>query len=187
MSEIQAMQIIQKVLEKLDRKERERVLTWACSKFADQNEAPVTESAPTAQSHIATAVKVANESRKSEFDIVSSLEAEFEPEDGVSAKYFVRHAKPQTNKVKCLLATYYLQVLRGYKPISIDCIYTFFRHVGWPMPSDLRNSVHQAGKKGYLVTSHSADLQVTELGIDAVENGNAGSQISQPAHLSPGA
>ncbi len=110
MSEIQAMQIIQKVLEKLDRKERERVLTWACSKFADQNEAPVTESAPTAQSHIATAVKVANESRKSEFDIVSSLEAEFEPEDGVSAKYFVRHAKPQTNKVKCLLATYYLQV-----------------------------------------------------------------------------
>ena len=55
-------------------------------------------------------------------------------------------------------------------PVTADHIYTAFKGLAWRVPSDLVNTLQQAGSKGWLDTANSADIKVTPMGENLVEH-----------------
>lgn len=75
---------------------------------------------------------------------------------------FAESKKPSNNGEKNLVAVYWLINMRKPEaPATLDQVYTCFREVGWRVPEDLRNSLAQAGTKGWLDTRSASDLKVT--------------------------
>ena len=58
------------------------------------------------------------------------------------------------------------------RSITVNHVYTFFNAVGWEVPSDLANTIHQAGSVGYLRTSNTSDLWVEDYGYEIIEDGD---------------
>lgn len=88
-----------------------------------------------------------------------------------SLKDFVAEKQPTTVLDKVLIAVYWLtRVREGDKPATLEGVYTCFKHMEWPIPSDLANTTQQAGAKGWLDSRKRDDLKVVIGGENRVEH-----------------
>lgn len=88
-----------------------------------------------------------------------------------SLKDFASEKQPKTVLDKVLIAVYWLtRVLEGDQPATLDRVYTCFKHMEWPIPSDLANTAQQAGVKGWLDSRKRDDIKVVIGGENRVEH-----------------
>jgi hypothetical protein len=140
MDEIEAMKAIAEKLEKLSDEERGRVLNWAASKYG----LPIGPASPSAL----TAAPASHS------NVVASPKASPASTNGAKSK--------TSKKAKSIIAM--------DKSLNLSAVYTFFKTLGWPVPSDLRNTLQQAGTKGWLDTKDSEDIKLTAMGENLVEH-----------------
>lgn len=88
-----------------------------------------------------------------------------------SLKNFVGEKQPKTVLDKVLVSVYWLtRILEGDQPATLDRVYTCFKHMEWPIPSDLANTAQQAGAKGWLDSRKRDDIKVVIGGENRVEH-----------------
>ncbi|MDU0315643.1 hypothetical protein RKE38_18235 [Phycicoccus sp. M110.8] len=88
-----------------------------------------------------------------------------------SLKDFVGEKQPKTVLDKVLISVYWLtRILEGDQPATLDRVYTCFKHMEWPIPSDLANTAQQAGVKGWLDSRKRDDIKVVIGGENRVEH-----------------
>lgn len=88
-----------------------------------------------------------------------------------SLKDFVGEKQPKTVVDKVLVSVYWLtRILEGDQPATLDRVYTCFKHMEWPIPSDLANSAQQTGVKGWLDSRKRDDIKVVIGGENRVEH-----------------
>lgn len=79
--------------------------------------------------------------------------------------------KPTSNQHKCVVAVYYLRHEIGVPSITVDHVYTCFKHMQWRVPSSLGNTLaYVASVHGWLDTSNMADIKITTIGENLVEH-----------------
>jgi hypothetical protein len=54
--------------------------------------------------------------------------------------------------------------------VTVGHVYTFFKELNWPTPSDLVNTLQQAGTEGWLDTADAEDLKVTTRGENLIDH-----------------
>ncbi|TCC52136.1 hypothetical protein E0H73_40070 [Kribbella pittospori] len=85
-------------------------------------------------------------------------------------KEFSESKKP-ASVVECLVSVYWLSRLTKVPaPVTVDQVYTCFKVAGWAVPTDLVNTLQQAGTKGWLDTRKRDDLKVVVQGENHVEH-----------------
>lgn len=87
-----------------------------------------------------------------------------------SFKDFAESKKPTTAVEKALVAVYWLTRVREDGPATVDQVYTCFKGAAWAIPSDLVNTIQQAGTKGWLDSKKRDDLKVVVGGENYVEH-----------------
>lgn len=88
-----------------------------------------------------------------------------------SLKDFIGEKQPKTAPEKVLVCVYWLtRILEGDRPATLDRVYTCFKHMEWPIPSDLANTAQQAGVKGWLDSRKRDDIKVVIGGENRVEH-----------------
>jgi hypothetical protein len=92
------------------------------------------------------------------------------PSGKQSAADFANEKAPANVKQKCVVAVYYLREVVELSPITASSVYTFFKELSWPVPSDLKNTLQQAGTEGWLDTADSEDIKLTHGGENLVEH-----------------
>jgi hypothetical protein len=86
-------------------------------------------------------------------------------------KVFVAEKNPSSAPEKCLISVYWLtRLAKKPVPATIDQVYTCFKSAGWPVPSDLRNTVQKAGSQGWLDSKKGDDLRVVIGGENHVDH-----------------
>lgn len=79
-------------------------------------------------------------------------------------------AHPASNVVqKSVAVVYWLSKELGQQEIGVDHVYSAFKTLEWPIPSDLLNTLQQAGSKNFLDTKTSTDIKITTHGDNLVE------------------
>lgn len=74
---------------------------------------------------------------------------------------FWKSKKPTSQEAKCLICVYWLSRKTHAKhPVTIEQVYTCFKDAGWVVPSNLANTLAQAGTKGWLDRRKRDDLKV---------------------------
>jgi hypothetical protein len=181
MDEIETMKAIAEKLEKLSGEERGRVLNWAASKYGlpiGPASPPVPAAAPASHSHAAASPKASppstngpksKTSKKAKSIIAMDKSLNLSPSGKVSAADFASGKAPQNVMQKCVVAVYYLRDTIEMESVTVSAVYTFFKTLGWPIPSDLRNTLQQAGTKGWLDTKDGEDIKLTSMGENLVE------------------
>jgi hypothetical protein len=87
-----------------------------------------------------------------------------------SFKDFHESKKPKSVVEKCLISVYWLtRIATSGKPATVDQVYTCFKDASWAVPSDLVNTLQQAGTKGWLDSKKREDLKVVVPGENYVE------------------
>jgi len=71
---------------------------------------------------------------------------------------------------KCVVAVYYLRDKIGMEKVTVQAVFTYFKHLQWPIPTDLKNTLQQAGSEGWLDTANSEDIKLTAMGENLVEH-----------------
>ena len=151
MDDLDALKAISERLEKLSSDERGRVLAWLNGKYGSGASAasepsysgkPVSDPKPAlkAKSPQKTAKKYKN---KSIISMDKSLN--LSPSGKKSAAQFSSEKLPSNVMQKCVVAVYYLRDVLELEKITVSAVYTVFKTLGWPIPSDLKNTLHQAG------------------------------------------
>lgn len=87
-----------------------------------------------------------------------------------SAAQFAAGKSPTNVKEKCVVAAYYLRDVLAVEKVTAQGVLTFFKHLSWPVPADLKNTLQQAGSAGWLDTSDSEDIKITSSGENLVEH-----------------
>ena len=88
-----------------------------------------------------------------------------------SFKEFWESKKPKSAIEKCLVSVYWLtRQTHNTVPATIEQVYTCFKAANWAVPSDLANTLAQAGTKGWLDTKKRDDLKVVVQGENHVEH-----------------
>lgn len=87
-----------------------------------------------------------------------------------SLKDFSDSKSPSTVLEKVLVSVYWLTRVREGGTANIDQLYTCFKHMSWALPSDLVNTVQQAGTKGWLDSKKRDDLRIVVGGENHVEH-----------------
>ncbi|MGW6200752.1 hypothetical protein ACWF0M_31715 [Kribbella sp. NPDC055110] len=88
-----------------------------------------------------------------------------------SYKEFSESKKPTSALEKCLVSVYWLSRLtKTPVPTTVDQVYTCFKVAGWAVPTDLVNTLQQAGTKGWLDTKKRDDLKVVVQGENHIEH-----------------
>jgi len=86
-------------------------------------------------------------------------------------KDFAVAKQPKNVMEKALVAVYWLtRVLDSADAATLDRVYTCFKHMAWPIPSDLANTTQQAGAKGWLDSRKRDDLRVVVGGENHIEH-----------------
>ena len=86
-------------------------------------------------------------------------------------KEFLEGLKIKSAFEKCLVAAYWLSKnTKNPQPVTVDQIYTIFKHAGWPVPSNLANTIQKAGSMGWLDSHSSVDIRVVVAGENHVEH-----------------
>jgi hypothetical protein len=92
------------------------------------------------------------------------------PQGKQSAVQFATAKAPSNARHKCVVAAYYLRDVIELEKITAQSVFTFFKSVQWPAPSDMKNTLQQAGSAGWLDTADSEDIKITSLGENLVEH-----------------
>jgi hypothetical protein len=83
----------------------------------------------------------------------------------------VLEKQPRSNDERSLLAVHFLRDLPSVDKVSVDHVYTVYKHQGWKVPTNLRNQLQViASTKGWLDTSDGDDIKVTVRGENHVEH-----------------
>ena len=177
MEEFEAMKAIDSSLAPLEKEARARVLTWVNSKFGFAASAPT----PPDVANIGATVEAAsgNSSEKpgvkkkaagSKKKVVLTVDKEINlfPKDKQSAIDFAKEKSPTNAMQKGVVAIYYVKEVLAYEKIGVPQVAAFFKAVEWKMPSDLINTLQQAGTQGWLDTASSEDIKITATGENLV-------------------
>jgi len=108
--------------------------------------------------------------RKESYSIVKDLD--FAPKNGVpSLKDFFASKSPSAAREINAVIVYYLQKVAGIQGISVDHVYTCYKHLGERVPGAFRQSLFDtASKKGWIDTKSLDNITVTTLGENLVEH-----------------
>jgi hypothetical protein len=179
MSEVKAIEAVDNALGALDPEERARVLGWAQLKYGTPAKigagahqpapAHVTPPAPAPAHKPANTVK-AKASKKAKTIISMDKNLNLSPPGKASAVQFATEKSPASVVQKCVVAVHYLRDIIEMEKITLQAVFTFFKHLQWPIPADLKNTLQQAGSAGWLDTADSADIKLTSLGENLVEH-----------------
>ena len=157
----------------VDNQARERVRTWFNLKFSDVVEPKVPDSSKSNKvPHItktASSKKSAG-TKKTKSMFKRTKDLDLRPPSKISASSFADQKNPTNLKQKCVVALYYVSRILEIEAVTTDHVYTFFKELNWPVPSDLFNTLHQAGSEGWLDTSDSDNLKVTLRGENLIEH-----------------
>jgi hypothetical protein len=165
MSEFKAMEAVDVALNPLTPEERARVLGWAHQKYGGP---PQHKSAPL---HAKDAKPASTKSTKKSKTIISMDKSlNLNPSGEISAVDFANGKAPATVIQKCVVAVYYLRDMVKLEKVGVSGVFTFFKHLSWPVPNDLKNTLQQAGTAGYLDTANSEDIKLTHHGDNLVEH-----------------
>lgn len=180
MEEIEAMKAIAEKLEKLSDEERGRVLSWASSKYGAGLPLPSaipsasatkeTAAPPVQRPNSGKSAPKAKSSKKSKSIISMDKSLNLAPSGKKSAVDFATEKAPSNAMHKCVVAVYYLRETIAMSAITVSAVYTFFKTLGWPVPSDIKNVLQQAGTKGWLDTKDGDDIKLTSMGENLVEH-----------------
>jgi len=180
--EIEAMKVIAEKMEPLSDSERARVLTWAAAKYSitvnvgslpSASASPSSQSQPSAQpknSQSAANGTKPKTSKKAKSIIAMDKSLNLTPPGKTSAADFASSKAPGNAMQKCVVAAYYLRDTIEMDSVTVSAVYTFFKTLGWPIPTDLKNTLQQAGTKGWLDTKDSEDIKLTSMGENLVEH-----------------
>jgi hypothetical protein len=84
---------------------------------------------------------------------------------------FMAELSPGSGVEKCLVSVYWLErKTNNPMPVTVERVYTCFKHANWRIPGDLINTLQQAGTKGWLNTKKRDDLKVVVGGENHVEH-----------------
>jgi len=173
MSEIEAMKAVDDALAGLSDDVRPRVLAWLNDKFGGvpRQKAPDSTARvdPSGAAGLAGSGARPKGARKVALPKLLK-ELSLTPTGKQSLKDFVDLKKPSSMLEKCVVASYYFFRICDLNPVTADHIYTAFKGLAWRVPSDLVNTLQQAGSKGWLDTANSADIKVTPMGENLVEH-----------------
>jgi hypothetical protein len=163
------LKAVDDALSAVDEHARKRVLDWANAKFSNGTSAPSVskaQSPPTGQSSQSKAPPT----KRSKTILKQVKDLDLRPKGKTSAVDFVRDKAPTNHKQKCTVAIYYISNTLQIGKVGVTHVYTFFKEVNWPVPSDLMNTLHQTGSEGWLDTSDAEDLKVTTRGENLIEH-----------------
>ncbi|WP_375462301.1 hypothetical protein [uncultured Enterovirga sp.] len=173
MSEVKAIEAVDNALGALNPDERVRVLSWAQLKFgAPALIVPPVDQAGLAKPSAALMPLPANPgttsakgktSKKSKTIISMDKSLNLSPPGKQSAGQFAAAKLPTNVKEKCVVAVYYLRDTIEIEKVTAQAVFTYFKHLQWPVPADLKNTLQQAGTAGWLDTADSEDIKLTSL------------------------
>ena len=169
MSEIDAMKALEVHFEDLDTAARKRILDWGHSKYVEPTFAPASKAVTPgrgAKRKTSNQTNGENSKRARKSKVAHKLikDLVLAPRGKPSVKEFAAEKCPTNGKEKCLVGVYYLRDMAELEAVSSDHVYTFFKFVGWRIPSDLVNTLQQAGSEGWLDTASKAEIKVTHMG-----------------------
>lgn len=178
MTEIEALKTIDEVLAGLDdNATRDRVLRWACHKYTACTPPPAFGADhgimpnPSAKEPPA---KTKGKSRaKTNFAASPSIvrDLNLKPKGRDPFEKFAAQKKPHSNQHKCVVAVYYLRHELDLSPITVDHVYTCFKHMRWRVPSSLANTMaYVSSVHGWLDTRNMGDIKLTTIGENLVEH-----------------
>lgn len=174
MSEVKAIEAVDNALGALDQEERARVLGWAQLKYgapAKIGAAPQQPPAqPAAPANAPTNIAKVKGSKKPKIIISMDKNLNLSPQGKASAVQFAAEKLPTNTKEKCVVAVYYLRDVIEMKKVTAQAVFTYFKHLQWPVPADLKNTLQQAGTAGWLDTADSEDIKLTSLGENLIEH-----------------
>lgn len=175
MDEIQAMQSLATALENLGDDARVRVLSWANAKFGGgkvlSDSAVHTPSPAAVQKPAAPSKKPSGKaSKKAKSIIAMNKSLNLSPSGKISAIQFQSEKSPKSVIQKCVVAAYYLRDIAELEQITVSDVFTFFKTANWKVPADLKNTLQQAGSKGWLDTADGEDIKITSMGENLIEH-----------------
>lgn len=178
MTELEALKTIDDVLAGLDdNMTRDRVLRWAWQKYtvgAPSPEINANQKVPPSTPLRIPAAKPKGKSRsKTSSGASPSIvrDLNLKPKGKDSFDKFAAQKKPTSNLHKCVLAVYYLNHELDLAAITVDHVYTCFKHMQWRVPSSLANTMaYAASVYGWLDTRNMADIKMTTIGENLVEH-----------------
>ncbi|WP_226698577.1 hypothetical protein [Qipengyuania flava] len=176
MDELDAMKAVGTSLEQLPKDAQQRVLTWAISKFAHEGSLPpagqVAESVggSTKPKKSTSTPKASKPGKKAKITLSMDKTLNLVPSNGPSASAFQIEKSPSSVVQKCVVAAYYLREHSNATSVTANGVYTFFKTVGWKLPTDLKNTLQQAGSKGWLDTADSENILITPIGENLIEH-----------------
>ena len=171
MDELKAMKDIADALEAVSEKDvQKRILTWAWAKYMGSDTLGETAGslghrAPKIQNKRSTS---SGNPKKQILTQIKTLN--LTPEGKSSLNDFVAEKKPSNLLDKITVAVYYLKEVAHEPAVSIDHVYTCFKWMKWKLPNNFKNTIHQAGSKGFLDTREANSLQLTPLGENLIEH-----------------
>ncbi len=172
--ELQTMSEIAKSMDSIeDKNVQKRILTWAWAKYVGGSPESTAEhpGQPKTRGRKKSSKKSGNKasrSKKKSFSMVKDLN--LKPNGKDSLNDFVANKNPTTMTGRITVAVYYLAQTIGVEQVSVDHIYTCFKWMGWKLPAQFVNMIHQAGAKGWLETSDRENIMLTTLGENLVEH-----------------
>lgn len=88
-----------------------------------------------------------------------------------SFKEFSNAKAPNSQVEKCLVSVYWLtRVHEDGELATIGQVYTCYKHMDWPVPSDLANTLSKAGTEGWLDSKDREKLRVVVAGENHLEH-----------------
>ena len=119
-----------------------------------------------------TKAKTANprraKARKTSFSIVNDLN--LRPKNKQNLKDFAAEKGPASHIDKCTVSVYYLINTADIEEVTMDHVFTCYKHMSWRLPSDLSNMLAQAGTQGYLDVTDRTNIRLTTHGENLVEH-----------------
>ena len=177
MLEIDSMKALEEALKPLDGPAKKRVLDWACAFYLGTHATTSSVTHVTATtSHGLGNKSVAKKKGKGKTLHKQIKDLNLSPGGKQSGKDFSLEKQPSNAKQKCVVAVYYLRDVLGVSAITIDHVYTYFKNAGWPAPTDLANTLQQAGSAGWLDTADAQNILITPIGGNLIDH-----QLPKPA------
>ena len=178
MNELDVMASLAKAFDALEEDERSRVLGWAISKYGSSTDTLFQQSAGpgtvTASSKDTAKPKAGAKKpkhpKKQKSVIPMDKTLDLAPKGKTSAIDFAKSKAPSNVMQKCVVATYYLRETIGMTAINVSAVLTYFKTLGWPVPNDLKNTLQQAGSKGWLDTADAEDIKITSMGENLIDH-----------------
>jgi hypothetical protein len=178
MTEFEALKMIDQALAALDdNPTRDRVLRWACQKYivavapmASAVGGTVTVSTPERRHGARSKGKSRTRSSTSGSpSIVRDLNLKPKGKDPFDE--FAAQKRPASHKHRCVVAVYYLAHELDLSAITVNHVFTCFKHMQWRVPSNLANTLaYVASVHGWLDTRSMADIKITTIGENLVEH-----------------